>query len=93
VAAKRELLEETGLVSNDWTSLGTLYQAVGIGNIPFEIFIARNVTRKSDERDKDEQITNQQFMSVEAIETLVRTGAFQNSPVLAALYLAKLHGL
>lgn len=93
VAAKRELLEETGLVSDDWMDLGTLYQAVGIGNIPLQAFLAKAVRTMTTDRDKHEPITNQRFLSIEEIESQARNNTLQNAPTLAVLYLAKLHGL
>lgn len=92
-AAQRELAEETGLASAEWTRLGRCYQAVGIGNIPFEVFLARNVQSTHHDLDKDEDIANQRFMSIEELEDLARQGKLEDAPVLAALYLAKLHGL
>lgn len=92
-AAQRELLEETGLTSTSWTHLGRLYQSVGIGNIPLEAFLAHDVHSASDERDQDEQIAEQQFMSLQEIEALASRGEFNDAPVLAVLYLAKIHGL
>jgi len=92
-AAKRELLEETGLASEEWTRLGRLYQAAGIGNIPLEAFWAKNVHAVSGDRDDLEEIVNQQFMTLEEIERLARSNEFEDAPELAVLYLAKLHGL
>jgi 8-oxo-dGTP pyrophosphatase MutT (NUDIX family) len=92
-AAQRELLEETGLVSDNWKDLGHLYQAVGIGNIPLQVFLAKNVRLASDTRDELEDIGKQQFMSLDKIEANIRNGGFSDAPALAALYLAKLHGL
>ncbi len=92
-AAQRELLEETGLKSDDWINLGTLYQANGIGNIPLNAFLARNVRTVSAERDPDEQITNQRFFDLQEIEKMIKTGKFIESAHIACLYLAKLHGL
>jgi 8-oxo-dGTP pyrophosphatase MutT (NUDIX family) len=93
VAAKRELLEETGLASDDWTDLGKLYQATGIGNIPGQVFVARDVHSAPGERDELEDIMEQQFMSQEEIEDLVREGKIDTTVTMAALYLARLHGL
>lgn len=92
-AAKRELLEETGLASNDWTELGTLYQANGIGKIPFTAFLARDVKQVTAERDKNEQITSLRFLDVSKIEEMATKGEIIESAHLAALYLAKLHGI
>ena len=87
MAAKRELLEETGLVSDDWTPLGKLYEVVGIGNVPASIFLAKDVHNGSGERDEDEAISGHKFMSLEAIETLARTGKLLNGNVLQSMYL------
>jgi 8-oxo-dGTP pyrophosphatase MutT (NUDIX family) len=92
-AAKRELAEETGLVSDTWEHLGRCYGIVGIGNVPFDVFIARDVQQTSSERDQDEDIANHQFISLEKIEAMAKAGDIIDAPVLAALYLAKLHGL
>src|SRR5688572_25044287 len=60
--AKRELLEETGLVSNEWYELGTLYQAGGVGKIPYTVFLAKNV-QPSTARLAAEDISEQTFFS------------------------------
>lgn len=90
VAAKRELLEETGFTSDDWTSLGNVCVAVGIANIQSEIFLARDVQYMSDKRDKDEQISDQQFMKTSEIEDLALDGQLVDGSTLAALYRLKL---
>lgn len=92
-AAKRELLEEAGLTSDDWTDLGLLYQAAGIGNIPLQVFLARNTSHAQEAQEKSEQITNQHFMSIEEIEQMATRGEIVSAPILAAIYLAKLHSL
>lgn len=92
-AAKRELMEEAGLVSDDWTELGTLYQASGIGYIPFTALLARNVQLAKGERDKDEDISNQTFFDLAKVEDMAKNGELAESAHLACIYLAKLHGL
>jgi 8-oxo-dGTP pyrophosphatase MutT (NUDIX family) len=86
VAAKRELLEETGLASDDWTKLGDYYASVGIADIPGSIFLAQNVRSVSSERDEAEDIKDQLFMSLDQIDELARGGELVDIPVLAALY-------
>jgi len=90
-AAKRELLEETGLASNDWTSLGYFYQATGIAKLPLEIFLARDVYSVSDERDELEDITKQQYVSFDAIDKWIQEGKIDTTATIAALYLARTH--
>lgn len=92
-AAKRELHEETGLTSDDWTDLGTFYQAVGIGNIPFQAFVAKNVTGTVEKVDEEEDIEGHKFMDLSELEAMARQGNVQISSMLAVLYMAKIHGL
>ncbi|HEX9153681.1 MAG TPA: NUDIX hydrolase [Candidatus Saccharimonadales bacterium] len=91
-AARRELLEETGLASDDWTHLGRFYQAVGVANFPLEAYLARNVRETTKERDNLENILEQKFVSFEEIESMALDGSFDNSTMLGLLYLAKLRG-
>lgn len=93
VAAKRELLEETGLTSDDWVSLGTQYEAVGIANVPFHIFWARNVQGEPKNNDDEEDILGHRFASAKEIDTMVYEGKFKDCQSLAALCMAKAHGL
>lgn len=92
-AAKRELVEETGLTSDDWTELGTLYQANGIGVIPFTAFLAQNAQSSGTTRDPDEDITALKFIEFEQIEQMIKKGDIIESAHIAAFYLAKLHGI
>jgi len=92
--AQRELLEETGLQSNDWTPLGTFFQAPGVGNMPFAVFLARNVQLVTDERDPDEDIQSGQFFSFDDIERNLlahNDHAVVTAGTLTALYAAKLY--
>jgi 8-oxo-dGDP phosphatase len=95
-AAERELLEETGLTSTDWTDMGMQYQAIGIGKIPCAMFLARNVRTapdKTDEAEDIEDIMEQRFFDVEEIDAMVKQGDIYDTPVIVAIYLAKLYGL
>jgi 8-oxo-dGTP pyrophosphatase MutT (NUDIX family) len=90
-AAKRELLEETGLESSSWTSLGTYYQADGIGNIATAFFLAEDVASVSDDRDEDEDISAQRFVPIDELEQMIRDGKIECMPVVTGLHLAQLH--
>lgn len=92
-AAKRELMEEAGLASSDWVSLGRIYQITGTGNVPLEAFLAKNVTKAIDATDKDEDIGSRVFKSLSELEDMIKKGDLIDSPVIAALYMAKLQGL
>lgn len=92
-AAKRELHEETGLSSDNWTDLGKFWQAVGIGNIPFQAFIATDVTGTLAKTDEDEDIITHKFVSIRQLEDMALHGEIQEPAILALVYLAKIHGL
>lgn len=89
-AAKRELLEETGYESNDWLSLGKVFQITGTGNVPLEAFLARDVIKSIKATDEDEDIKSHTFKSFKEIEKMIIDGELVDSPVLAVLYMAKL---
>jgi len=92
-AGKRELMEEAGLESDDWTNLGSLYSASGTTNTHRAVCLARNVRPGKGERDQEEDVSNHTFFTLGEIENMIRDGTIDSSGVLAALYLAKLHGL
>lgn len=92
-AAKRELKEEAGLTSDDWHSLGRIYQITGTGNVPLEVFLARNVQQDGDATDENEDIQDRHFKSPAAIEAMIASSELIDSPVIAALYMANIHGL
>ncbi len=54
--AKRELIEETGFESNDWTYLGTMNPDSGMLQWSVPIFVARNVEEKKAIQDENEAI-------------------------------------
>ncbi len=90
-AAKRELLEETGFASTVWTNLGTLYQASGIGSIPFTVFLAQKITKETAQQELDEEITEQQFIDFSQADAMIARGEFAESAHIASIYLAKLY--
>lgn len=93
VAAKRELREETGLASEDWTDLGTFYIAAGVANIQQKFFLARSVHLVTDERDEDEQITEQRFCTTAEVENMLRNHEIDTHMTPIGVYMAKLTGL
>lgn len=90
-AAKRELLEEAGLESDNWSDLGIAYQAAGVANMPMAVFLARDVRGTTDNRDQDEDISKQTFKSFSDIEHMINSNEIINSAAIAALFKAKLY--
>lgn len=91
VAAKRELLEEGGLASDNWTQLGEINAMVGSGNIPGTVFWAQNVIVATEARDDEEIITDQRFMELSELEQMIARGEVVDTAILAAIYMYKIH--
>ncbi|GAA1126499.1 MULTISPECIES: NUDIX hydrolase [Microbacterium] len=49
VAARRELLEETGLEASEWTAIGTMNALNGIADAPEHVFLARGLRRAAED--------------------------------------------
>lgn len=88
-AAKRELKEETGYVSDDWKHLLTIPSNATISDNYASIFAARNC-RKSSEQSLDEtEVLSVVKHSAEEIDTLIKNGQFQQAVHVMAWLLAK----
>jgi 8-oxo-dGTP pyrophosphatase MutT (NUDIX family) len=93
VAAARELQEETGYTSHDWTVLGRVYQAIGIGNIPLDVCLARDVQPGEHHREASELIEDQRFFSLEEIDHMIANNQFVNVTDIGVIQMARIHGL
>jgi ADP-ribose diphosphatase len=52
--AKRELLEETGYVADEWIRIGVMHTAIGYTDEAIELFLARKLTKKTAKLDPGE---------------------------------------
>lgn len=88
-AAKRELLEETGYVSDDWRYLLTVPSNATIADNYAHIFMAENC-RKSAEQNLDEtEFLNVRKYSADEIEEMISQGNFQQAVHIMAWLLAR----
>lgn len=88
VSAKRELLEETGYVSDDWTHLMTVPSNATISDNYAHIFRAKNC-RKSAELHLDEtEFLNVIRLTADEIEELIAEEQFQQAVHVMAWLLA-----
>ena len=88
-AAKRELLEETGCVSDDWTFLLTVPSNATIADNYASIFRARNCRRVSEQNLDDTEFLNVCTASAEEIEEMIQNGQFPQSVHVMAWLLAQ----
>ncbi|WJS91999.1 NUDIX domain-containing protein [Microbacterium testaceum] len=88
-AAKRELLEETGVTASDWSSLGRMNALNGIADAPEYVFLARGLTMTDAAvSQREEGIDAVRWIPfAEALE-LVASGAVSDGETIGALALA-----
>lgn len=89
-AAKRELLEETGLVAPDWRQLGRITSLNGVCEAPGFVFLALDAVPASEQEiDKDSQtaegISDVRWVPLLDVFELVRTGGITDGETVAAL--------
>ena len=88
-AAKRELLEETGYASDDWTHLLTVPSNATIADNYAHIYMAKNC-RKSGEQNLDEtEFLNVNKYSADEIEEMIQKGDFPQAVHIMAWLLSQ----
>ena len=88
-AAKRELLEETGYMSDEWEHLLTVPSNATIADNYAHIFVAKNC-RKSGEQNLDEtEFLNVCKYSADEIEGMIQTGDFPQAVHIMAWLLSQ----
>ena len=88
VAARRELLEETGLVAREWREVGRVNALNGVCAAPEHVFLARGLSPADGARQAEEGIAAVRTVPwAHAIE-LVRDGTITDGETVAALMLA-----
>ncbi len=77
-AARRELLEETGYASEDWTSLGKFVVDGNRQCGTMHLFVARNVRRERPPRLDELEDLHVELLSPEQVEQALRQGTIGN---------------
>ena len=90
-AAKRELLEETGLVASEWTKLGEVYLSNSVSDEKAVMFVAQNLVQQQACPEETEQLKIRRLPLKEAIE-MAQNGAITDAlSVLTLLKIPALH--
>lgn len=88
-AARRELLEETGISAADWRKLGTTRVSNGLLTERMTIFLARQLSFGERPLADDAGLIEQgRFMSLEAIDQLIESGEVDDAQSITGVYLA-----
>jgi ADP-ribose pyrophosphatase len=88
-AAKRELLEETGLVARQWRHLGVLHPCVGYSDEHIEIFLARELVQQSGQNLDHGEFIDLLKLTLEETMAAVRDGAITDAKTITALFWAE----
>jgi ADP-ribose pyrophosphatase len=89
-AAKRELIEETGVRAKKWKKLASFYPSPGYGQEKMTIFLARDLTDGEAKPMEDERIETRWFRKKELKEMIRTNRIIDAKTMIAYLYWAKL---
>ncbi len=82
--AKRELLEETGLVAQDWKEILTLHLSNSVSDEKAIIYIAKNLSQQASQPDETEQLHVKKITLQKAFE-MVNSNDITDAIAVAAL--------
>lgn len=88
-AAKRELLEETGYMSSEWTHLLTIPSNASISDNYAHIYMAKNCRMAARQHLDETEFLHVELHTPQKIEELIRTGRFQQAVHVMAWLLAR----
>jgi 8-oxo-dGTP pyrophosphatase MutT (NUDIX family) len=90
--AARELREETGLLAQSMTELGTLDVAPGMSSQRGRVFLATDITEGPHEREHEEQDMRSAWFVRGEVEQMMRDGTITDAQTMAAWTLLLLAG-
>ncbi len=90
-AAKRELLEESGYTSDEWTHLITVPSNATRADNYAVIYMAKNCRKASAQHLDETEFLNVNLKTSDEIEALIKNGEFQQAIHVLAWELAKQH--
>jgi len=90
-AAKRELLEETGLIATQWTEIGKVYLSNSVSDERAVMYLAQNLSQHQSCPEETEQLKIRRIPLKEAIE-MAQNGQITDAlSVLTLLKIPTLH--
>jgi ADP-ribose pyrophosphatase len=90
-AAKRELLEETGVTARHWKQALSFFVSPGFLDETMEIFLARGL-KQGEAQPEDDEMIQPRFFPVSLAVKMVMSGKIQDAKTIAGvLWLEKLH--
>lgn len=90
-AAKRELLEETGHVADEWVAVSRMYADPARQTNLVHVFLARNARRTSEQRLDEGEALSFEMATVQQVQRMIAENEFSNGLHVASFYRV-LHG-
>src|SRR3989344_8234639 len=81
--ARQELQEETGLTAKKMEKIGYLYEAYGMSNQGFHIFLAQELEQGKQQLEVSEEGMRVEKFSVNDFEKMVQQGEIKDSPTVS----------
>ena len=91
--AKRELLEETGLVAAKWTKIARVHLSNSVGDEEGFLYVAEGLTQVQAQPEDTEQLHVRRILLTEAIEMVMRSEITDSLSVMGLLKVARLRGI
>ncbi|HLC88278.1 MAG TPA: NUDIX hydrolase [Patescibacteria group bacterium] len=90
-AAKRELLEETGIEAKYWEKVGQFTPWNGISDEISHVYLAKDLKETGSGLDPNEGIMEVKKVAFEKVFDLIKSGEISDGQTISALTLAKIH--
>ena len=91
VAAKRELIEETGYSAEKWQLLGEFVPHGNYGGGQVSVFIAKKARREKNPNSGDLEVTEVEIVKMGKVQESIRNGEISSLSSVAAIGLATPH--
>jgi ADP-ribose pyrophosphatase len=92
-AAKRELLEETGLIAQNWTMISRIHTSNSVCNEVGFIFLAENLTQGEAEPEETEDLKIKKITLKAAVELVMNNQITDSISIAGLLKVARLKGV
>lgn len=92
IAAKRELLEETGITAEEWTDLGFFYPAAAYSDEKIKMYIAKGLKYGKSRPDEDELINVVKIPLDDALRMVMEGEIPDSKTQIAILKYARIKG-
>lgn len=86
VAARRELIEETGYASNDWSYIGSMFANPARQTNRIHVFIARSVVAVQQQQLDSSEDIEHSLLPLDQVQASIEAGEFSQALHIASYY-------